>query len=89
MIGYTDAQTAIVTTVQLNPDEFITHMNLDFTEGTPFLTRLDVITTIRTLGPYGAQGSHSFSTAGNKLLYATGRSGPMIDQLILHYEQCI
>ena len=64
-------------------------MDLDFTQGTPFLTRLQVRTTIRTIGPYGAESGSSYRTAGNKLLFASGRSGPMIDQINLYYDICV
>ena len=88
-MGYTSAATALSTSVQLSQNEHIKRIDLDFTQGQTFPTRLEVHTTIRTLGPYGATSGNHYKTAGNTLLFAEGRSGSMVDQVTLYYDTCV
>jgi len=84
--GYTSS--GFTTTVTMNTGETITHVQVDFTQGQQFLTQVIVHTNIRVLGPYGGRGEQSFKTYGDRLLYISGRSGPMVDQMTLYYDKC-
>ena len=64
-------------------------VNMDFTLGKQFMTRVEVQTTIRTIGPYGSESGQRFEATGNKLLYASGRAGPMIDNIALYFDTCL
>ncbi len=75
--------------VTLVDGEYIQDISLDFTTGKPFLTKLLVVTNLRTLGPYGGEGGQTFDVKGSKLLYVDGRSGPLVNQLSLYYEKCM
>ncbi len=74
--------------VALVKDEVILGMDMDFTSGKPFLTRLLIHTNLRTLGPYGGTGSNTFISRGTKFIYASGRAGSMVDQLVVFYDRC-
>ena len=74
--------------VTLVSNEYIQDIDLDFTIGKPFLTRLVLKTNLRTLGPYGGEGGQRFSLSGSKLMYVDGRAGPLVNQLTLYFEKC-
>ena len=74
--------------VDLANNEVITDVHVDFTSGKPFLTRLQIRTNLRVLGPYGGRGGEQMITQGRRLLYISGRAGAMIDQISLHFNQC-
>ena len=74
--------------VTLVNNEYINDIELDFTVGKSFLTRLVLQTNLRTLGPYGGEGGQRFSLSGSKLMYVDGKSGPLINQLAFYFEKC-
>ncbi len=85
--GYTDSGYQVQVT--LVKDEFIQELNLDFTLGKPFLTRVLVKTNLRTLGPYGGEGGQTFIVRGNRLMYLDGMSGALINQLTAFFDRCL
>ncbi len=85
-LGYTDSGYQVQVT--LVDTEYIQDLNLDFSSGKPFLTRVLIKTNLRTLGPYGGYGGQSFDLNGYKLLYVEGKSGPLINQVTAYFEHC-
>ncbi len=74
--------------VTLVNNEYINNIDLDFTVGKSFLSRMVLETNLRTFGPYGGEGALAYSLEGSKLLYIEGKAGPLINQLTLYYDQC-
>ena len=85
-LGYTDSGYQVQVTLVSN--EYIQDIDLDFTVGKSFLSRMVLKTNLRTFGPYGGEGALEYRLKGSKLLYIEGKSGPLINQLTIYYDQC-
>ena len=76
--------------VDLEKDEFITELVLDFTMAKPFLTRVFTKTNLgKTFGPLGGRGAQRFTFNGNKLMFIEGRSGNVVNQLTGYFDKCV
>ena len=70
----------------LEGNERITTVTVYTTYAGRIVQGVELLTTLKTCGPFGTPSAHIYVVSGHQLLYVSGRKGSLMDGMSFHFD---